>query len=55
MAFRLEEVTGGFLLFSEADDRSVYADTWHETLDEARQVALEEYGLDENDWSSGVN
>ena len=43
---RIEEVTGGFLVMIESTDGSVYADEWVETLQDAKALALEAYGID---------
>jgi hypothetical protein len=43
---------GGFLLCVATPDGSLYADTWHPTLDEAREVAREKFGLPLEAWDA---
>jgi hypothetical protein len=40
-----------YLLLVESFDGSCYADTWHQTFEEAMQVARESFGVAEDTWS----
>jgi hypothetical protein len=40
----------GFLLQYEALDGSEVSDTWHPTLEDAMQVAAEDFGVHRSDW-----
>ena len=41
---------GGFFLFRLDDNGGCLADTWHETLDDAKAQAKFEYDIDDSDW-----
>ncbi len=40
----------GYLLRYSSDDGLFYGDTWHPSENEARQAALEEFGVQPNEW-----
>lgn len=40
----------GYLLCYVSQNGELYGDTWHETLAEAEDVALEEFGIRSNQW-----
>ena len=40
----------GYFLFRLDSSGQCIADTWHQTLDEAKQAALEEYRIQLGDW-----
>jgi hypothetical protein len=42
--------TGAFFLFRLGDDGRCLADTWHQTLDEAKAQAKFEYDVEDDDW-----
>jgi len=44
------EQDGAFFLFRLDPNGHCIADTWHQTLDEAKQQANFEYGIEESDW-----
>lgn len=50
--FKIEELEngGGFLLLAFSNDNDIYADTWHETIQEAIEVAIEEFGISTDLW-----
>ncbi len=41
---------GNFLLIFESEDRSVYGDTWHQSIEEAKRAAKEYFGIDADEW-----
>jgi hypothetical protein len=50
--FEVEELEndGGFLLLCSSADKKIYADTWHETIEEAFEVAESEYKISRELW-----
>jgi hypothetical protein len=50
--FEIEELEndGGFLLIYYSQDKEVYADTWHETIDKAINIAESEYEVSKDLW-----
>ena len=49
---RIEQDPGGFLLITSSTDKSIFGDTWHETLESAEQAALQEFGISSADWET---
>lgn len=46
----IEETAGGFLLlYFDANDKCI-TDTWHQSLDDAKSHAKDEFGIDDSDW-----
>jgi len=45
-----DEGEGNFLLISESEDQSIYSDNWHETMEEAKSVAAESFGISQESW-----
>jgi len=52
MDVKIEEDAGSYLLVYAAEDRSVYGDSWHASLEEAEAVAEQWLGLRRDDWES---
>ena len=50
IAVEIVEQDGAFFLFRLGPNGHCIADTWHQTLDEAKQQANFEYGIEESDW-----
>jgi hypothetical protein len=46
----ISEEDGAFYLFHLDADGVCFADTWHPTLDEAKQQASFEFGIEPEDW-----
>jgi hypothetical protein len=42
---RVEEANGGYLVLLNSVDGSIYCDFWVETLDEAKEICLNDYGF----------
>lgn len=40
----------GYLLCYSSEDGLLFGDTWHFSESEAKQVALEEFGIQPNEW-----
>jgi hypothetical protein len=47
-----DDGAGQFLLVYRSLDGSLYADTWHETLDDAYTSAEREFGILKQEWSN---
>jgi hypothetical protein len=47
----ISEEDGGYYLFHFDAGGVCFADTWHQTLDEAKQQASFEFGIESEDWS----
>jgi hypothetical protein len=47
---QIESDPGGYLLVYASQDGALFGDTWHETLAEAEEVALEEFGIPPSGW-----
>ena len=45
----------GYLLCYAANDGELYGDTWHETLAEAESVAIEKFGVSNEQWLDLTN
>lgn len=46
MTFEITDDGGGnFLLCYHSEDQSVYGDTWHQSIEEAKEVAESEFGV----------
>jgi hypothetical protein len=50
--FAIESVGAVFLLLVESRDGCVSADTWHETIDDARGQAAAQYGVPREAWGA---
>lgn len=50
--FELQSDGSGFVLCYSSIDGSLYGDTWHESQAEARQAALEDFGVQLDEWES---
>ena len=48
----IEDLSDGFILLYEATDGSGWSDTWHPTLEEAMEVAEEDFGVHRSDWQT---
>jgi len=48
---RIEEDTLGVFLFRFDATGAMVADTWHQTVDEAKDQAKFEYLIEDSDWS----
>jgi hypothetical protein len=48
--FEIQYDGSGYLLCYSSQDESVFGDTWHETLPEARAAALEQFGVLPEHW-----
>lgn len=46
----IEDTGSGFLLLYRRHDGALYADTWHGSLSEAMQCALEDFGVSAEQW-----
>jgi hypothetical protein len=53
IAVEIEEADGAFFLLRLNCAGVCVADTWHETLEEAKSQASSEYGIEESDWKEG--
>ena len=51
-SIEIEDLGDGFLLLYEATDGSEHSDTWHPTLEEAMEVAEEDFGVQRRDWET---
>lgn len=55
MTFAITDDGGGnFLLIYESEDKSLYGDTWHRTIDEAKEVAESAFGIRQNEWEDSA-
>ncbi len=52
--FYIDKVEGGYLLISQSLDKSKYDDSLHLTVDEALEVAKENYAICPNEWESSI-
>jgi len=43
---------GGFLLKWSSQDNKHFGDTWHDTIDDARQYAKTNFGIEPSEWRS---
>jgi len=51
MTFEITDDGGGnFLLLYSSADKSVYGDTWHQSVEEAKEAAQSYFGIQENEW-----
>lgn len=51
MRFEITDDGGGnYLLLSESEDGSLYGDTWHQTIEEAQEVAETSFGVRRDEW-----
>ena len=51
MTFEITDDGGGnFLLIYYSEDKSVHGDTWHQSIDEAKDVAQETFGIPKGEW-----
>lgn len=48
--FEIEDSGGGFVLAYHSKSQELYADTWHESEEEAIKAANEEFGIPVDDW-----
>jgi len=46
----IEEDDAGFFLITSSTDRSIFGDTWHETLASAERAAFKRFGITPADW-----
>jgi hypothetical protein len=46
-----DDGSGNFLLVYRSTDGSLYADTWHQTTEDAISFACEEFGISREDWT----
>src|SRR5947208_1656022 len=46
----IESTPGGFILFWQSRDGSRFADSWHQTLEEAEKAAWVELGIERSQW-----
>jgi hypothetical protein len=49
-SFEIQGDGSGYVLCCRSSDGLLYSDTWHPSLQEAQQVALEEFGIPVSDW-----
>lgn len=42
----------GYLLCYASQEGDLYGDTWHESLNEAEEVAAEEFGVRDDQWQA---
>jgi len=42
-----------YLLLYESSDKRYFADTWHQTVDEAIAVANQSFGIEPDEWVGG--
>ena len=47
----ISEEDGAYYLFHLDADGVCFADTWHQSLDEAKEQAAFEFGIESNDWA----
>ena len=47
----ISEVDGAYYLFHLDAEGVCFADTWHQTLEEAKQQAAFEFGIEAKEWS----
>lgn len=45
----------GYNLRYVSEDRELYGDTWHETLDDAMAAAAESFGVRDDQWQTAVD
>jgi hypothetical protein len=51
MTFEITDDGGGnFLLLYYSVDKSVHGDTWHESIEEAKDAARSYFGVEINEW-----
>jgi len=51
MRFEITDDGGSdFLLLYESEDRSVYGDTWHRSIEEAKAAAESSFGIRSQEW-----
>jgi hypothetical protein len=51
MQFSITDDGGSnFLLISESEDQSIHNDTWRQTMQEAKSVAAESFGISLDSW-----
>jgi hypothetical protein len=50
MSLEIDDDAGGYLLCCSSKDASLYADTWHETLAQAKWAAQEDFGVQDHEW-----
>jgi hypothetical protein len=51
MTFEItDDGAGNFLLIYCSDDKSLHGDTWHESIEDAKQAAEQYFGILENEW-----
>jgi hypothetical protein len=48
----ISEEDGAYYLFHLDAEGVCFADTWHQTLDEAKQQAAFEFGIEAKEWSN---
>ncbi len=49
-SFEIQPEGGGYLLCSVSQDGELFSDSWYETLEGAKRVALEDFGVQVHDW-----
>lgn len=52
LTLAIEDDDGGFLLLCASEDKSVWSDSWLETLALAEQAAAEQFGVRPEQWVS---
>jgi hypothetical protein len=51
MTFEIGDDGGGnFLLLYCSEDKSVYGDTWHQSIHEAKEAAHSHFGIEMREW-----
>ncbi len=51
MTFEItDDGEGNFLLCYHSEDQSVYGDTWHQSIEEAKKVAESSFGVRPSEW-----
>lgn len=51
MRFAITDDGGSnFLLISESEDQTIHNDTWHQTIEDAKSVAAESFGISQETW-----
>ena len=51
MTFEITDDGGGnFLLIYESEDKSLCGDTWHQSIDQAKEAAESWFGIRRNEW-----
>jgi len=56
MKFEITDDGGGdYLLVYESEDKSVYGDTWHRSIEEAKIAAESSFGIPKREWQDRLH